>query len=84
MATACLGIFANLFPNRASLSPHQQTLPLLREDMGDETELGHKAGCIFCDVSVEKGFRIVETVSERCAFAANVVSDSMSKFRHLR
>ena len=78
MVTACLGIFANLFPNRASSSPHQQTLPLLREEMGVESELENKPVCIFCDVSIERGFRVVETVSEHCISKANIIPDLMS------
>lgn len=62
---SCFSLFTQPF----TLSPqasHDQSLltPPDRMDRNDaEPEL--KAGCIFCDVSVENGFSLVETVRKR-------------------
>jgi hypothetical protein len=61
MNLACLGILTNTFTTPSTRN--QATLPLLSGGMYDNDGLNTKPGCIFCDVTVEKGFKIHDTVS---------------------
>ncbi|KAG7580073.1 hypothetical protein FFLO_00044 [Filobasidium floriforme] len=66
MNSACFGIFTNIFTTPSTRN--QATLPLLSGNMTDNDEPITKAGCIFCDVTVEKGFRVHDSTERLIAF----------------
>lgn len=66
MNFACFGIFTDIFTTPSTRN--QVNSPLLAGDMTDNEEPTTKAGCIFCDVTVEKGFRVHDSTERLIAF----------------